>query len=480
MQEAIQKLTTKVYGYSSTLIITLIYSNGNRVANKWFDISSTFQGSNYDFSSQLNDNDNAQYVTTVDGVKKFKTNSNGECRIGLPRGATYNIEFNNIANFAKPNDISGIADSPICNISASYTALSQSETVLIKVLMVNVSSSVNPNNKKVYIDLYDNNNEVDVSKYYEITVNSAGLVSSVKRKNDNSDTYTTVSDNTIDINQGRRYKVYLEDWEGYNAESTSIITSQNVNRIVVLKYTYLLSGMYILLNDIYNPLGYESCKILDIDTANNKIKIVKNVNGTEGNYWIYHKSNNGIYMYGEYEDTSSEIELISEQNINTTFVGVGLRNQELNHASLSENSISGTCAFFINPNVTTLSTNPPHPRYTNSDYDGQSNCDSLVGLDAPAYPAYDNVHSKTCTLGNNTYNAFLPSNRQFIQLIGNYDSLSSIFSIFGKSMFSIKTGNWAISTYLEADYIRYYKNGNSARDAYYACPSCNFLPIFSF
>ena len=480
VQEAIQKLATKVYGDSSKLIITLIYSNGNYVANKWFDISSTFQGSDYDFSSQLNDTDNAQYVTTVDGVKKFKTNSNGECRIGLPIGATYNIEFDNIANFAKPNDISGIADSAICNISASYTALSRSETVLIKVLMVNVSSSINPNNKKVYIDLYDNNNEIDVSKYYEITVNSAGLVSTVKRKNDNSDTYTTVSDNNIDINQGKRYKVYLEDWEGYNAEATSIITSQNVNRIVVLKYTYLLSGMYILLNDIYNPLGYESCKVLDIDTTNNKIKIVKNVNGTEGNYWIYHKSNNGIYMYGEYEDTSSEIELISEQSINTIFAGVGLRNQELNHASLSQNSISGTCAFFITSNVTTSSTNPPHPRYINDSYDGQGNCDSLVGLDAPSYPVYDTVHSKTCTLGNNTYNAFLPSDRQFIQIIANYDSLSSIFSIFGKNMFSIKTGNWAISTYAEKDYIRYYKNGSSARDTYYASPSCNFLPIFSF
>ena len=185
-------------------------------------------------------------------------------------------------------------------------------------------------------------------------------------------------------------------------------------------------------------------------------------------------------MYGEYEDTSSEIELISEQSINTIFAGVGLRNQELNHVSLSQNSISGTCAFFITSNVTTSSTNPPHPRYINDSYDGQSNCDSLVGLDAPSYPAYDTVHSKTCTLGNNTYNAFLPSDRQFIQIIANYDSLSSIFSIFGKNMFSIKTGNWAISTYTEKDYIRYYKNGSSARDAYYASPSCNFLPIFSF
>lgn len=480
VQEAIQKLATKIYGYSSTLIITLIYSNGNRVANKWFDISSTFQGSNYDFSSQLNDSDNAQYVTTVDGVKKFKTNSNGECRIGLPIGATYNIEFDDIANFAKPNNISGIADSVTCNISASYTALSQSESVLIKVLTVNVSSSINPNNKKVYIDLYDNNNEIDVSKYYEITVNSAGLVSTVKRKNDNSDTYTTISDNSIDISQGRRYKVYLEDWEGYNAESTSIITSQNVNRIIVLKYTYLLSGTYILLNDIYNPLGYESCKVLDIDTTNNKIKIIKNVNGTEGNYWIYHKSNNGIYMYGEFEDISSEIELISEQNINTIFVGVGLRSQELNHASLSQNSISGTCALFISHNVTKESVKPPRLEYVNDDYDGQSNCDSLVGLDAPSYPIYDTIHSKTCILGNNTYNAFLPSYRQFIQIIANYDSLSSIFSIFGKSMFTVKTGNWAMSTYQQVDYVSMFINERLAKATYYEAPACNFLPVFSF
>lgn len=480
VQTAIQLIATKVYGPSSTLIITLIYSNGNRIANKWFDISSTFQGNSYDFSSQLNDADNAQYVTTVDGVKKFKTNSNGECRIGLPIGATYNITFNSIANFATPNDISGIADSTTCNISASYTALSQSEEVLIKVLMANVSNSITPNNKKVYIDLYDSNNEIDVSKYYEITVNAAGLVSSVKRKNDNSDTYSTISDKSISIDQGRRYKVYLEDWEGYNAETTSIIISQNINRVVVLKYTYLLSGMYILLNDIYNPLGYESCKVLDIDTTNNRVKIIKNVNGTEGNYWIYHKSNNGIYMYGEYQDTSSEIELISEQNINTTFVGIGLRNQELNTASLSENSLSGTCAFFINANVTISTTVPPHPRYVNSSYDGQSNCDSLVGLDTPSYPIYDTVHSNTCTLGNNTYNAYLPSYRQFLQIIGNYSSLSSIFSIFGKSMFAVTTGTWAISTYQETDYIHYFNNASVTKSAYYGAPSSKFLPIFSF
>ena len=481
VQTAIQLIATKVYGFSSTLIITLIYSNGNRIANKWFDISSTFQGNSYDFSSQLNDADNAQYVTTVDGVKKFKTNSNGECRIGLPVGATYNIVFHSIANFATPNDISGIADSTTCNISASYTALSLSEEVLIKVLMVNVSNTVNPNNKKVYIDLYDNNNEIDVSKYYEITVNSAGLVSSVKRKNDNSDTYSTISDNSISIDQGRRYRVYLEDWEGYNAEITSIIISQNVNRVVVLKYTYLLSGTYILLNDIYNPLGYESCKVLDIDTTNNKIKIIKNVNGTEGNYWIYHKSNNGIYMYGEFEDTSSEIELISEQNINTTFAGIGLRNQELNTTSLSENSLSGTCAFFITPGLTVTSTGIPHPRYVNSAYDGQSNCDSLVGLDTPSYPVYDTVHSNTCTLGNNTYNAFLPSYRQFLQIVSNYDSFVSIFSIFGKTMYAVKTDKWAISTYQEADYIHYFNNGSiAAKVAYYASPTAKFLPIFSF
>lgn len=443
VQTAIQLLATKIYGYSSTLIITLTYSNGIRVANTVINISAVFQGNNYDFSSQLNDPNNAEYVTTVDNVKKFKTNSSGECRIGLPIGATYELTFNDITNYIKPEPITGITDSTQTIIGASYQAISDYETVILKVVVHGVSGSITPSGKKVYIDTYNPNNTsvIDVEGLYEITVNANGKPSTVKIKEGSS--YTTVTDSIIKIDKGILYKVRLDDWDntGTYATSTSpLFNAQKVNRGVTLAYTYTLSGTYLLLKDLESEDGYKNYRIIETDSTNNKIKIAREINGVTNNYWIY-KNSNDVYIYEESQDISTAYAWFEGINVdaNNPIIGVGFRSQLLNTPSSSARAVSGTCAICVIPysiaNVTAgaLRENGAS-NASNSTIDGLANEESWIEIDSPTSVITKNIHNITASIGNNTYNAFLPAYRQLELIIQNIDIINLIFSIFNKSL----------------------------------------------
>lgn len=443
VQTAIQLLATKIYGYSSTLIITLTYSNGIRVANTVINISAVFQGNNYDFSSQLNDPNNAEYVTTVDNVKKFKTNSSGECRIGLPIGATYELTFNDITNYIKPEPITGITDSTQTIIGASYQAISDYETVILKVVVHGVSGSITPSGKKVYIDTYNPNNTsvIDVEGLYEITVNANGKPSTVKIKEGSS--YTTVTDSIIKIDKGILYKVRLDDWDntGTYATSTSpLFNAQKVNRGVTLAYTYTLSGTYLLLKDLESEDGYKNYRIIETDSTNNKIKIAREINGVTNNYWIY-KNSNDVYIYEESQDISTAYAWFEGINVdaNNPIIGVGFRSQLLNTPSSSARAVSGTCAICVIPysiaNVTAgaLRENGAS-NASNSTIDGLANEESWIEIDSPTSVITKNIHNITASIGNNTYNAFLPAYRQLELIIQNIDTINLIFSIFNKSL----------------------------------------------
>ena len=443
VQTAIQLLATKIYGYSSTLIITLTYNNGIRVANTVINISAVFQGNEYDFSSQLNDPNNAQYVTIVDNVKKFKTNSSGECRIGLPIGATYELTFNDITNYIKPEPITGITDSTQTIIGASYQAVSDYETVILKVVVHGVSGYVTPSGKKAYIDTYNpsNTSVVDVEGLYEITVNANGTPSTVKIKEGSS--YTTVTDNVIKIDKGVLYKVRLDDWDDTNTytKSTSpLFNAQKVNRGVTLAYTYILSGTYLLLKDLESENGYKNYRIVEIDSTNNKIKIAREINGITNNYWIYNNSNN-VYIYEESQDISTAYAWFEGVNVdaNNPIIGIGFRSQLLNNPSSSARAISGTCAFCVIPyNVANITAGALRESgangNSNSDTDGLANEESWLEVDSPTSVITKTIHNITTIIGNNTYNAFLPAYRQLEVLIQNIDNINLIFSIFNKSL----------------------------------------------
>lgn len=443
VQTAIQLLATKIYGHSSTLVITLTYNNGIRVANTVINISAIFQGNNYDFSSQLNDPDNAQYVTTVDNVKKFKTNSNGECRIGLPIGATYELTFNDITNYIKPEPITGITDSTQTIIGASYQAISDYETVKLKVVVHGVSGYVTPSGKKVYIDTYNQNNTsvVDVEGLYEITLNANGTPSTVKIKEGSS--YTVVTDSVIKIDKGILYKVRLDNWDDtgtYTASTSPLFNAQKVNRGVTLAYTYTLSGTYLLLKDLESEDGYKNYRIVEIDSTNNKIKIAREINGIISNYWIY-KNSNDVYIYEESQDISTAYAWFEGINVdaNNPIVGIGFRSQLLNNPSSSARAISGTCAFCVIPysiaNVTAGALREKGADGTPNDYiDGLANEESWLEVDSPTSVITKNIHNITASIGNNTYNAFLPAYRQLEVIIQNIDNINLIFSIFNKSL----------------------------------------------
>ena len=443
VQTAIQLLATKIYGHSSTLIITLTYSNGIRVANTVINISAVFQGNNYDFSSQLNDPDNAQYVTTVDNVKKFKTNSNGECRIGLPIGATYELTFKDIVNYIKPEPITGITDSTQIVIGASYQAISDYETVILKVVVHGASGYVTPSGKKVYIDTYNQNNTsaVDVEGLYEITVNANGTPSTVKIKEGSS--YNVVTDSVIKIDKGVLYKVRLDDWDdtGVYATSTSpLFNAQKVNRGVTLAYTYTLSGTYLLLKDPESEDGYKNYRIIETDSTNNKIKIAREINGVTNNYWIY-KNSNDVYIYEESQDISTAYAWFEGINVdaNNPIIGIGFRSQLLNAPSSSSRAVSSTCAFCIIPyNVANITAGALRENGAstalNNTIDGLANEESWLEVDSPTSPITKTIHNITASIGNNTYNAFLPASRQLETVIQNIDNINLIFSIFNKSL----------------------------------------------
>lgn len=443
VQTAIQLLATKIYGFSSTLIITLTYSNGIRVANTVINISAVFQGNEYDFSSQLNDPNNAEYVTTVDNIKKFKTNSSGECRIGLPIGATYELTFNDIANYIKPEPITGITDSTQTIIGASYQAISDYETVILKVVVHGVSGSITPSGKKVYIDTYNPNNTsvIDVEGLYEITLTANGTPNTVKIKEGSS--YTTVTDNVIKIDKGVLYKVRLDDWDNtgvYTTSTSPLFNAQKVSRGVTLAYTYTLSGTYLLLKDLESEDGYKNYRIIEIDSTNNKIKIAREINGVTNNYWIY-KNSNDVYIYEESQDVSTAYAWFEGINVdaNNPIVGIGFRSQLLNNPSSSSRAISGTCAFCVIPynvaNVTAGALRESGTSYVaNNAIDGLANEESWLEVENPTSVLTKNIHNITASIGNNTYNAFLPAYRQLEIIIQNIDNINLIFSIFNKSL----------------------------------------------
>lgn len=443
VQTAIQLLATKIYGYSSTLIITLTYNNGIRVVNTVINISAVFQGNEYDFSSQLNDANNVEYVATVDNIKKFRTNSSGECRIGLPIGATYELTFSDINNYIKPEPITGITDSTQIIIGTSYQAVSDYETVILKVVVRGVSGYVTPSGKKVYIDTYNQNNTsvVDIEGLYEITLNANGVPNTVKIKEGSS--YTAVTDKVIKIDKGILYKVRLDDWDdtgAYTKSTSPLFNAQKINRGVTLAYTYTLSGTYLLLKDLESEDGYKNYRILEIDNTNNKIKIAREINGVTNNYWIY-KNSNDVYIYEESQDISTAYAWFEGINIdaNNPIVGIGFRSQLLNTASSSARAISGTCAFCIIPyNIANVTAGALRENgaggTTNSSIDGLANEESWLEAESPTSVITKNIHNITASIGNNTYNAFLPAYRQLEAIIQNIDNINLIFSIFNKSL----------------------------------------------
>lgn len=485
VQLAIQKLATKVYGYNGTIILNLLYASGNPVPlHTTFNLEVTFQGEAVDFSDQLT-SDNTEYTTVIDGTRVFCTNSSGQCRINVPIGAVYSISFKDIANYETPNNISGVVDIPQLILNNTYTPVSEVETVLLLVVLHNAAGTSNPSNKHVYIDYYSGN-QVNIEKAYDITVDENGVPSTIKKKNNSS--YETVSN--IEIPHGIVYSVYGQDWDDsetpeYSKSSLQKFTAQNVNRAVRVIYTNVLSGLYLMIKNTEIPAGCDNYKIYFEDGISDRFKIIRKVGGVDVTYWVFkNTSNNGIYIYEDGETESDAIEWISSSNINDKFIGIGVRSATLNATSNSGRSVSQTCAFFIVPDLNVSTEMKPRETANigaaNSIIDGLLNEEPWLDVAEYGSPATLFAHNFTNTIASTTYNGFWLAYRQFENLLLNYNSLSLVFTVFGKTMYPIKTGKWGSSTVAQPAGGAYtYWNNGSATQAY-TWPNIKVLPGFPY
>lgn len=406
IQKAIDLLAANVSDNLTTLNIKLIYSNGTVITNKTVSINISFRGESH----------------STTGV--YTTDSSGLISLSIPYGSVYSINYNDINDYQTPEPVSGSADMYTININSVYQPVSNTEKVIVTCSIRNGTSS--PNGKKVYIDIYDSTGTTLITeKAFTVTLNSQGLASTIINSNNQT------VDN-CEVPNGNVYKVYAQPWDNtenppYSVTGQQSFLASKYSRIVHFDYTYLNSGIFLMINNSQNLTdGYDSFKVKEIDDTNNAICIIDN----NDEYWIYYESGVGIKRYLSNSSIENSYLWIEDSDINNKVLGIGFRNQALNVASNSNSAISGTCAFCMLFSSQVQSTSAMWEGGANisltSSIDGLYTTELYKDTDHPTFAIALNYTNFKTQIGTRNQQAFIMANNQFLVLYNNFNTVKVI------------------------------------------------------
>lgn len=438
VQQAIQKLAIGISGGFSDVTITLKTNGEQPIANQAVTIAVTYRGETYDLTTQASYNNG------------FATDSNGHIALSLPLGAVYQISFHQYnVNYSTPDTLNGIIDTPICNLTGLYVALSDNEAVLINVNVLNTTSSTTPNDKEAYIDFYISDNWVHS---YTAVISTVGTPKTIKDAQGNviksGDNYVTV-----DIPKNTQFRVRLQLWDTSLTEEEQIyIASSNISKIasnarsvINMSYTYALPGLYLIIKDSTTEKGYAEYKILNVDSTNNTMEIT--INGI--NYTLSKDSNNNIYRK-ETNSADSPAQWFT-QSSSSDILGVGIRSSLIISKPMNDeftyNLGYTNCCFrvarnFIEFNGQIATTGSPNI-ITYSNVDGMFQTRKLASFsETQIFPSAQkaiNDYKQTLNTSNGsvTIDGFIPSTSQMEIFRSNYPSLMFIIPfINGTTLYS--------------------------------------------
>lgn len=406
IQEAIDLLAANVSDNLTTLNITLRYTNGTAITNKAVSVNISFRGESH----------------STTGV--YTTDSSGLISLSIPYGSIYSINYNDINNYQTPEPVFGSADIYTININGIYQPVSNTEKVIVTCFIRNGTST--PSGKKVYIDIYDSTGTTLITeKAFTITLNSQGLASTIIDSNNQ-----TV--NSCEVPNGNVYKVYAQPWDDTENPSYSVTGQQSFlaskySRIVHFDYTYLNSGIFLMINNSENLTdGYDSFKVKEIDDTNNTICIIDN----NDEYWIYYESGVGIKRYLSNSSIENSYLWIEDNDINNKVLGIGFRNQVLNLASDSNSAISGTCAFcmLFSSQVQSISVmwETGANISSTSATDGLYTTELYKDADHPTFAIALNYTNFKTQIGTRNQQAFIMATNQYLVLYNNFNTVKVI------------------------------------------------------
>lgn len=460
VQLAIQALSTNINSLLCTLTIQL-YKDSSLFSGKEIDVTIKHAG-------EIN--------TTLSGTY---TTVNGIVTLSVPLGNTYTIEFSSEANYITPSTIEGIADSLTKTISVIYNPISENEREILICLVRNSSNL--PTGKVAYIDYMNSDYSEELShEEFTITFDSNGKAATIVNK-----THGTVS--YCDIPFGTYYRVRLADWDT-SEEQVFVPSSPYLGRatkdtnVINLRYTYSLSGLFLVVKDTYDStFGYSSYLVTGINSENNMITIKIG----SSNYDIKYQAGTGILKSPSGEDNYTT--WYASADIDSNIIGIGVRNQTLINSPLLD--ADGTaqnytnCCVMVCKGITAIQ----KAWITKSildNYDGKYGTNNTAA-DETVSPAARDTKAITKVTGNHTQTAFIPSNYQAKAILYNIDDINVIASCINMSMPTIKTGIWwtssdwsssgsgEIDVWTDGQYGGNYTKGN-------LYTLNNILPVFCF
>lgn len=445
IQEAIDLLAANVSDNLTTLNITLIYSNGTAITNKAVSVNISFRGESH----------------STTGV--YTTDSSGLISLSIPYGSIYSIGYNDINNYQTPEPVSGSADMYTVNINGIYQPVSNTEKVIVTCSIRNGTSS--PNGKKVYIDIYDSTGTTLITeKAFTVTLNSQGLASTIIDSNNQ-----TAS--SCEVPNGNVYRVYAQPWDDtenppYSVTGQQSFLASKYSRIVHFDYTYLNSGIFLMINNPQNSTdGYDSLKVKEIDDTNNTICIIDN----NDEYWVYYESGVGIKRYLNNSSIENSYLWIEDSDINNKVLGIGFRNQTLNVASNSNSAISGTCAFCMLFSSSVQSAAEMWESGATiaqtSSIDGLYTTELYKDTDHPTFAIALNYTSFKTQIGTRNQQAFIMATNQFLVLYNNFSTVKVVCNAVNRVFdFMNANSNYWTSTCTN---VGIYNAQNSSGSAYY-------------
>lgn len=429
VQDAIEMIVSNVTGTTGRLTVNLQYTNTIGISNKKCKIVVYYQGVAYK-------------PNTFPANDEFTTDSNGDIILNLPLGSTYTITPIDIEDYITPEEIYGIVDDSFITKTLIYNAVSNNERILFVVNIKNVSPQITVNNKKLYIDIYNPENLVQVltEKAYTCTLGTDGTPKLIEDHLGN--TIATGKTLYFEIPKGTKIKAYLQTWDGTDSlvqeyvKSSDVIITANKNKdTITFYYSNVNYGLYLLLKDNTKEKGYSKNKILEVDSDNNRFTC--NIGGY--NYIIY-KENSKVYRI--LEGTSDPEEWLSNTTEAEIMLGVGISSSQTNAIEAKDDSTTEqgflTLDFFV-PRVVqyergTLVNGSTMPVFDN--YDGMyiTRRMSEYNETVKSVIAQNAINNYNITLnqGNDEFviPGFIPSTLQFNQFRANYTAILIVTNIF--------------------------------------------------
>lgn len=486
LNEKIELINANIENLICTLTINILI-DGSAYTYKNVNIEITYQG-------------NTITNWGVNDYTNLATDSNGQIIINIPYGSQYKIMFTGTTDYIEPDTINGVADDINKNYIVQYTSISKQELVKPFCNITGANPSINPNNKYLYIDYLDSNDDVLIENKFTIKFDSVGLPATIVEKVNE----TNKSVSSILIDRGQKYKTRLQLWDtSLTEEEQAYVKSQDTiyiankdKRSIKTNYTYKLSGVFLVLKDENNStFGYTGYKCIDVkeEVENETTYDVSTVIIGSTKYDIRYVS--GVGVQRRLESSGLFENWISDQDIQDgKIIGIGVRTQSLIDSpcfatEALNNGYDNACVLF-GYNIQTSSSNFPlwnknilnTKNYTDGRYCMELES-QIEGYD-PNYGACGYLQNYSLQTGNHTQTPFIMSMQQFSHTTAN----NTLIKGLGKSInFNIdlkdSVRRWSSSSGNDAR-VYQIRNGGGA-DGYYGAeyPTYNsnkVLPVYNF